>query len=316
MGTKMKLKNKVAIITGGCGGIGKMIAKCFIKEGSKVIIADINGRGLKAALTELKKYGDNKTIGIQTDITNIKQVKNLIRQTVTAHGTIDVLVNVAGIQQPIGPLTEIDPNEWIKNVNTNIVGTMLCCKYVLPFMISKRKGKIINFSGGGATFPRPYFSAYASAKAAIVRFTETIAKEVEQFGIGINAVAPGAVYTNMLKEIIRAGDKAGKSDLEEAIKTKRNGGTRPELAAKLSVFLASDLSDGITGKLISAVWDNWKDFDKNIPELKSSSLFTLRRVDGIKIVEMNDNPTACCKVSKWPHNDSRRRQHGIGPGKK
>lgn len=305
MVTKMKLKDKVAIIVGGCGGIGKAIAKRFVKEGAKVIIADINGRELRTALTEFKKSGDNKTIGIQTDITNIKQVKNLIRQTVTVYGTIDVLVNVAGIQRPIGSLTEVDTNEWIKNVNTNLVGTMLCCKYALPFMISKRKGKIINFSGGGATFPRPRFSAYASAKAAIVRFTETIAKEVEQFGIDINAVAPGSVYTNMLKEIIQAGDRAGKGDLEEAIKTKRNGGTPPELVAKLSVFLASDSSDGITGKLISAVWDNWKDFDKTIPELKSSSLFTLRRVDGIKIVEMNNN-SSCCGVLKWPHKDSRR----------
>lgn len=296
----MKLKNKVAIIVGGCGGIGKTIAKCFAEEGSKVVVADINGRELKAAVAELKKFGDNNIIGIRTDITNIDQVKHLIRRTVAAHGTIDVLVNVAGVQRPIGQLTDIDPNEWIKNINTNLVGTMLCCKYVLPFMISKRKGKIINFSGGGATFPRPYFSAYASAKAAIVRFTETIAKEVEQFGIDVNAVAPGSVYTTMLKEIIVAGDKAGKRDLEEAIKTKKTGGTPPELAAKLSVFLASDSSDGITGKLISAVWDDWRDFGKNIPELKKSSLFTLRRVDGIKIVEMGSN-SSCCETSKLAH---------------
>jgi 3-oxoacyl-[acyl-carrier protein] reductase len=284
---EMKLKNKVAIITGGGGGIGKTIVKSFVNEGARVAVAEINELKLRTIMTELKNF-DHKIIGIQTDITNIEQVKNLVRQTKATYGTVDVLVNVAGIQQPIGPLIEVNPYEWIQNINTNLVGTMLCCKYVLPFMISKRKGKIINFSGGGATFPRPYFSAYASAKAAVVRFTETIAEEVNKFGIDINAIAPGSVYTNMLEEIIQAGDKAGESDLAGAMEIKRNGGIPPEFAAELLVFLASDASDGITGKLISAVWDNWKDFDKNISEIKNSSLFTLRRVDGVKIVELKN----------------------------
>ena len=275
----MILKNKVAVITGGAGGIGKAIVSAFIREGAKVVVADINN-------SELKNLKNNKIIKIRTDIAKIKDVKNLVKKTIKILGTVDILVNAAGIQQPIGSLAETQAEDWLKNITTNIGGTMLCCKFVLPEMISKRKGKIINFSGGGATFPRVNFSAYASSKAAIVRFTETVAEEVKEFGIDINAISPGSVYTNMLKEIIRAGEKAGKHDLEGAIKIKKDGGTSAELVADLSVFLASDASNGITGKLISAVWDNWRKFNKNISKMKNSSLFTLRRVDGLKIIEL------------------------------
>ncbi len=167
-----------------------------------------------------------------------------------------------------------------RDINTNIVGTMLCCKHVLPIMIENKKGKIINFSGGGATFPRINFSAYATSKAAIVRFTETVAEEVKKYGIDINAISPGSVYTKMIKEIIQAGKKSGESDLEGAIRIKNEGGDSPELPSKLCMFLASKESDGITGKLLSAVWDSVEDIKRS----KSSMLFTLRRVDGKKIL--------------------------------
>jgi NAD(P)-dependent dehydrogenase (short-subunit alcohol dehydrogenase family) len=277
----MKLKNKVAIITGGMGGIGKVIVESFLKEGAKVVVADINN-------SELKNIKGKNVIAIKTDISNIEQVKILIKKTISAYKTVDILVNVAGIQKPIGPLIDANEVEWIKNINTNLIGTMLCCKYVLPVMISKKKGKIINFSGGGATFPRINFSAYAAAKAAIVRFTETIAEEVIEFGIDINAISPGSIYTKMIEEIIQAGDKSNKNDLEGAIKIKREGGVSPELTAELAVFLASEESNGITGKLISSVWDDWRKFKNNITEIKKSSLFTLRRIDNAKFAEIKN----------------------------
>lgn len=284
----MKIKDKVAIITGGGGGIGRVIAKFYLKEGAYVVIAEIRDSDLKTALTELRSYGKDRVVGVQTDISDIQQVKDLIKFAEETYGTVDILVNVAAIQSPIGPLTDVSESDWIKNININLIGTMLCCKHVLPAMIARKKGKIINFSGGGATFPNPSFSAYASSKAAIVRFTETIAEEVKEFGIDVNSIAPGAVHTRMLEEIIQAGDKINKDELKKAIQIKNEGANPPELAASLAVFLASDESDGITGKLISAVWDNWKDFGKNILNITNSSLFTLRRVDGMKIIEIND----------------------------
>lgn len=280
----MKLKDKVAIITGGAGGIGNVITKYYLTEGANVIVADIDNLGIEAITNELKDIGPDRLLGIYTDITDIRQVENLIKQTIKVFGTIDILVNMAAIQKPIGKLIDIDVNEWIKNINTNLIGTMSCCKCVLPKMISNKKGKIINFSGGGATFSRPHFSAYACAKTAIVRFTETIADEVIDFRIDVNAISPGPVYTKMLEEIISAGSNSGEKDLNIAIKS-RTGGTSPELTAKLAVFLASPASDGITGKLISALWDDWNNFNKKISDIDSSSLFTLRRIDGIRFIE-------------------------------
>lgn len=281
----MKLKNKVAIITGGAGGIGKTISKYYLTEGANIVIAEIDNLGLETIINELNCTETDRLLGIHADITDIRQVENLIIQTMTTFGTIDILVNVAGIQKPIGKLVDIDIDEWIKNININLIGTVSCCKYVLPIMISKKRGKIINFSGGGATFSRPHFSAYAAAKAAIVRFTETIADEVRDFGVDINAISPGPVYTKMLEEIISAGSNSGEKDLNIAIKSKITGGTSPELSAKLAVFLASSASDGITGKLISTVWDDWNNFDKKKSDINNSSLFTLRRIDGIRFID-------------------------------
>jgi len=274
---KGHLQNKVAIITGGVGGIGSTIVDRFIAEGAKVISADI-------AKTNRKK--EPGFFYFHTDIRNPASVKNLMKKTLALFGTIDILINTAAVQKPIGTLADISEKDWVNCIMTNLIGTMLCCKYVLPSMISNKKGKIVNFSGGGATFPRPNYSAYASSKAAIVRFTETLSEEVSGFGIDVNSIAPGAVYTNMLKEIIHAGKIYGGKDYAGALEIKLKGGDSPVHAANLCVYLASDYSDGVTGKLISAVWDNWKGFDKNTSEIKNSSLYTLRRVDGKKIIEV------------------------------
>ena len=277
MKKKLPLADKVAIVTGGAGVIGLAVAGRFLKEGAKVVVADSNGPLLDSNLRALKKTYGAAVSGIRTDILSAPGVNNLIKRTVSSFGTIDILVNAAAIQKPIGNLLEVPAGDWIKCVNTNIVGTMLCYKAALPVMVAKRKGKIINFSGGGATFPRPNFSAYGTSKAAIVRFTETIAVEFARRGIDINAVSPGMVYTRMMKEIIDAG-KAALSDYDGALKV-RAGGDSPGLTADLCVFLASGDSDGISGKLISAVWDNWKAMPKKAKVITSSSLYSLRRID-------------------------------------
>jgi NAD(P)-dependent dehydrogenase (short-subunit alcohol dehydrogenase family) len=280
----VKLKDKVAIITGGSGGIGRIIAKAFLQEGAKVVIAARSQTKIDNTVKDLSQLGE--IIGISMDVSKEKEVQNLVERTLRQYGTVDILVNAAGIQGPIGPLIEVNIQEWINNIYINLIGTVLCCKAVLPIMVEKKKGKIINFSGGGATSPRPNFSAYACSKAAIVRFTEVLAIEVKDYNIDVNAVAPGAVYTRMLEEIIKAGNRAGKKEFSEAIKIKQKGGTSAEIAADLVVFLSSPDSDGLTGRLISAVWDDWKNFDeKTIAEISNSSIYTLRRIDGKNFLE-------------------------------
>jgi NAD(P)-dependent dehydrogenase (short-subunit alcohol dehydrogenase family) len=146
-------------------------------------------------------------------------------------------------------------------------------------MIARRQGKIINFSGGGATGPRPNFSAYSASKAAVVRLTETLAEELRPFNVQVNAVAPGAINTGMLEEVLAAGEAAG-VELAAAQSRKTQGGTPIELAARLVVFLASGASGSLTGKLISAPHDNWQNWGtEDLARLDGSPWYTLRRMD-------------------------------------
>ena len=279
----MKLLGKVAIVTGGARGIGKAVATLFVEEGAKVVIASKTAEEVKSTEDQLKKILPD-VVGIVGDVSKFKDVQKVVEETLKNFGTVDILVNCAGIQQPIGPFWDTDIDEWIKNIHVNLIGTAMCCKTILPFMMKKGKGKIINFSGGGATSGRPNFSAYSCSKSAVVRFTETLSMELEGSRIDVNAIAPGAVNTRMLKEIIEAGDRAGK-ELSEAIQRRKRPGAPPQLAAELAVFLSCEDSDGLTGRLISAVWDDWKNFGKSIDKIAGSALYTLRRIDGRSFIE-------------------------------
>lgn len=273
----MILKDKVSIITGGSGGIGRAVASTFAKEGSNLVLTSRTRSQLEEVRNDLRNYSSTIEV-FETDVSSPKQVNDLIAFALERFSTIDILVNCAGIYGPIGLITDVDCDKWIETININLYGTFLCMKAVLPIMIKNRKGKIINFSGGGATSPFPRFSAYAASKVAVVRLTETIAEEVKEYNIDVNAIAPGAVNTRLLDQVLRAGEAAGKDFLEKAIRQKREGGIPPEKTAALAVFLASSKSDGLTGRLISAVWDDWEEMSNRIPDIMSSDLYTLRRV--------------------------------------
>jgi NAD(P)-dependent dehydrogenase (short-subunit alcohol dehydrogenase family) len=189
---------------------------------------------------------------------------------------VDALVNNAGIQGPIGLAHEVPVEEWIQNVQVNLIGCFLCTRLVLPGMIAQRYGKIVNLSGGGAVSPRPRYSAYSASKAGVVRFTETLAAEVAEFGIDVNAVAPGAVNTRMLEETLAAGEAAGTQAWIEARKQLEGGGTDPELPSSLAVFLTSPRSDGLTGRLLSAVWDRWRELE--VEAVMETDVYTVRRI--------------------------------------
>jgi NAD(P)-dependent dehydrogenase (short-subunit alcohol dehydrogenase family) len=145
-------------------------------------------------------------------------------------------------------------------------------------MMRKNSGKILNFSGGGAVSPRPRFSAYGTSKAGVVRLTETLASELKGYNIGVHAVAPGAVNTRMLELVLAAGEAAGKEEIAKARKQKREGGVPPPKVAELAVFLASEKSDGLSGRLISLPWDNWQDIPQHVPDIMASDVFAMRRI--------------------------------------
>jgi NAD(P)-dependent dehydrogenase (short-subunit alcohol dehydrogenase family) len=275
----MKLKEKRAIITGGSSGIGRDIAGEFLKEGAHVFIVARDKKQLNQTVKELKNLRSSRISGISADISSELQVKKLISGIREVSGQIDILVNAAGIQAPIGEFCDTKTKEWVNNININLIGTMLCCKHVIPYLLRRKTGRIINFSGGGAVSPRPNFSAYAVSKAAVVRFTETLAEELRDTGIYVNAISPGAVNTRMLDEIISSGKKAGGKEFRDALIRKASPGFSSDLAVKLAVFLASDDSLGVTGKLISAPWDPWQETSFQQLLRKDKDFATLRRID-------------------------------------
>jgi NAD(P)-dependent dehydrogenase (short-subunit alcohol dehydrogenase family) len=276
----MKLKNKCAIITGANQGFGFEIAKQYIQEGAHVMLCARNIELLNQSYRELSALAnDNKVIAQQTDVSQPEQVSNLIKNTVEQLGGLDILVANAGVYGTKGPLEDIDWSEWSQAIDINLKGTVLLCKEALPHLKSQGAGKILIVAGGGATKPMPFMSAYAASKAGVVRFGETLAEELKSFNIDVNMIAPGALNTRLLDEILDAGpEKVGQSFYEQSIKQKQNGGSSPEIGANLCVFLATSQSDGITGKLISAIWDPWKNLPDYINDLKNSDIYTLRRI--------------------------------------
>jgi 3-oxoacyl-[acyl-carrier protein] reductase len=282
----LKLADKVALVTGGGRGIGRAVAEAFVREGAHVAIASRTASEIESTIRELKtRYSDCSAFGRTVDVSDAMAVADLVDEIIDRQGAVDVLVNAAGVQSPIGPFADVDVREWMRSAGINLFAPVLCCRSALPIMISRKAGKIINFSGGGATGPRPYFSAYACAKTAVVRFTEVLAEEVREFGIDVNAIAPGPINTKMLDEIIEAGPRAGSKEWEDAVRRRDKGGVPPELPAELVVFLASNESDGITGKLISAPWDQWRDEEFRNRLRADKDLATLRRIDDMHFVK-------------------------------
>lgn len=272
----MSLPSSVAFVTGAGRGIGKAIALAFAEEGAYLALAARTLSEVEETASNVRDLG-GRVLTVAMDVSRRQEVDATVASILAEFGRIDILVNNAAVQPPIGPLWESDPDEWVRTIHINLGGVFLCCRAVVPVMICQGGGKIINLSGGGATSARPYFSAYAASKAAVVRLTETLAQEVKEHNIQVNAIAPGPVSTRMTEQVLAAGTAAGERALGEARRTKQKG-TQPQAVTELAVFLASEESAGLTGRLISAVWDSWRTFPLRLQQIMDSDLYTLRRI--------------------------------------
>ncbi len=272
----MKLKGKTAIVTGGSRGIGKSISVEYLKEGANVVIASRGVEDLENTVKEFQSITRSGILGVQADVSDRENVKNLIDKTEHAFGAADILVNAAGILSPVGSFLDVDEEDWVYCIKVHLIGAMYCCKYVLPGMISKEKGKIINFFGGGAK-PIRNFSAYTSAKYSVARFSESLAEELRTHKINVNCIAPGPIDTKLYQFGLEHLKKAGDNNYQDTIKVKDL--RSPEFVNGLALFLATEESDNITGKMLSPVWDDWKNLNEKLTKTDDPSLFTLRRID-------------------------------------
>ncbi len=229
-------------------------------------------------LTQIAGTAD-RVHAMVTDVRDPIAVRKLVDEAAARLSNFAGLVNNAGMWGPKGRIEDIDWDEWQYTVEVNLFGVVQVCRYVVPLFRKRGYGKIVNLSGGGATAPMPHLSAYAATKAAVVRFTETLAGEVRDAGIDVNAMAPGALNTAMLDELLAAGpEKIGRDHYQRALKQKESGGSSLSRAAALCVELLSAETDGITGRLISAVWDPWDKFGEFQKDLAASDVYTLRRI--------------------------------------
>jgi NAD(P)-dependent dehydrogenase (short-subunit alcohol dehydrogenase family) len=277
----MILQGVRAIVTGGSRGFGYAVAQRFVADGARVFLCARDGDQLELAGARLQEGAPAPDVvrWLPADVSIPAEVDRVVEHAVSAFGGIDVLVCNAGIHGPKGLVEQVDWDEWLRAISVNLGGAVLCCRAALPHLRAQRSGKIILLSGGGATKPRPFLSAYAVSKAALVRFGETLAEEVKDAGIDVNAVAPGALNTRLLDDLLEAGpERLGRAGYDELLTQKQTGGTPLEAGAALCAFLASPQSDGITGRLISAVWDPWWDLPVHRAHLTASDIYTLRRI--------------------------------------
>lgn len=276
-----QLHNKVAVITGASHGLGLEISRKYLEAGAHVTICAREPTHLREAhrlLAETAGAGQS-VVSVAADVSRENDVERVFTTALEQFGRVDILVNNAGVYGPKGHVEDVSWAQWLRAIEINLFGAVLTCRAVLPHFKAARRGKIIQLSGGGATQPLPMISAYAASKAAVIRFVETLAAEVREFGIDVNAVAPGALNTRMLDEIVQAGpESVGQAYFERALQQKADGGAPLSRGAELAVFLGSSLSDGITGRLISAVWDPWEALPKHRDDLNASDIYTLRRV--------------------------------------
>ena len=261
------------LVTGGGRGIGKRLAIGFARAGARVGLLARSKPELDLTHLEIEHNGGN-ALRMRADVCDLEQITAAVDRMRVQIGPVHVLICSAGQQGPIGPFIDTPAKAWADTIATNLLGVVNSCRAVLPQMMDRRSGKIIVLSGRGDANARPNFSAYAASKAAVVRFVETIAEEVRDCNVQINCMAPGAAYTHMTDEILRAGDRAGWKEAEEAHGVRMTGGISADLQIQLALFLASEQSNHISGRLIH-VTDDWKKLKHaNI----DSDVYTLRRL--------------------------------------
>jgi NAD(P)-dependent dehydrogenase (short-subunit alcohol dehydrogenase family) len=272
----MKLENQVAIVTGASRGIGRAIAQRCAEEGARVALVARTAARLEEVAAEIRDKG-GVALALAADVTERAAVQAMVRQAQAELGAVDLLVNNAGTFYAIGPTWEVDSGTWWTDVTTNLLGTFLCCREVVPGMVAQGKGRVINLIGGGTDTPLPYGSGYAASKAAVMRLTETLAVELKAHGVMVFALRPGFVRTDMSEHQLTQENRRWLPHTAQRFEEGKN--SPPTLAANLAVEFASGRFDALTGRYIRVKdykGDDLDEVEAHIPEILEKDLRTLR----------------------------------------
>jgi short-subunit dehydrogenase len=269
----------LAIVTGASRGLGRLCARELAAHGVNLLLVARNQTALADVAVETKmKYPGCEVTTLGCDLRD-PDASERVREAADQLGQIDILVNNAAVQGPIGSAWNVPWREFEEAVRLDFLVPVALCRALIPSMRAMGRGWIINISGGGATGPRPMFTAYAAAKTALVRFTETLAIETERYGIRVNAVAPGAFASGITKVVHSCAENAGEAEAATAQRLLDSDDTaNAEKAARLVVYLTVGEGRDVTGKLISAVWDRWDSFHRHPEVVGHKDVFTLRRI--------------------------------------
>jgi NAD(P)-dependent dehydrogenase (short-subunit alcohol dehydrogenase family) len=260
----------VAFVTGGSRGVGRVIAEALAAEGFAVCLVARTASEVTTAAAAIESTGA-RAIGLTADATEQRQVVKAVAEAQNRLGPIDVLVNNAGRAHAIGPVWEVDPADWWQDVEASLRAAFLCARAVLPGMLQRGSGRILNVSSYVALRPTPYVSGYAAAKAAVLSLTEALAASVLEKGVRVFAMTPGLFSSELMRHLMES--EAGKRWLPGIGQGSR--WVEPERVARLAVFLATGAGDAFHGRFLHAL-DDLDELAARTEEITREDLFTPR----------------------------------------
>ncbi len=243
-----RLKNKVALVTGGSSGIGRAAAQLFAREGAKVVVADINVEGGEETLQTIREAGGEAQF-VRTDISKAADVEALITKVIEIHGRLDCAYNNAGIFGELLSVVDHTEETWDHTIETNLKGTWLCMKYQIPQMLKQGSGAIVNSTASsGIKAGRPFLSAYATSKAGIISLSKVAAMEYAEYGLRINVICPSHARTPMLEQFFEQRPEIEADFIQQAPMGRI---AAPEEVAEGALWLCSDASSFVTGHVLA-----------------------------------------------------------------
>ena len=270
---KVELIGQVAIVTGGGRGLGQAIAQTLAQAGAVVVVAARSSAQLVETVALIEQQG-GRALSFEVDVTDQRTVQQMVAEVEQTFGAVDLLVNNAGVITPLGPIWEVDAEAWWRCLDINLRGSFLCTKAVLPNMIARRQGRILNMASGAGLEAFAYVSAYVTSKTALIRFTENVAVETQVYGLSAFAIEPGTVRTDMSEYLYNS--EAGQQWVPWFRQIFDEGRYDPmEQVTRLVLSLASGQADALSGRTIS-IADDLTELLKRAVTIKQEELYTLK----------------------------------------